>query len=100
LYTGERVLFESEQAIHRITELEMAPWDPTPIEDPGEDGPRFRGGINIMSAETLPDFDAREVDILRTVEDEQPDASWPREVWRGELVIPDVPLTWTGGGTP
>lgn len=63
--------------------------------------PGFRGGINIMSMETLPDFDARTVDIiLRSVVDEEPDASWPREVWRGELVIPDVPLKWTGGGPP
>ena len=59
----------------------------------------YRGGINIMSTETLEGFTARRVDIiLRTVEDEEPDASWPGEVWRGELVIPDVPLRWLGEG--
>lgn len=35
--SDERIIFESEAAILRITELERTPWDPRDIDDPGED---------------------------------------------------------------
>jgi hypothetical protein len=61
--------------------------------------PGYSGGIGLMPAQALEGFDARVVDvILRTVEGEEPDSSWPSELWRGEVKLHGVEVRWYGDG--